>query len=273
MQRLDILTIVGLVAGVGIIATALFLGGSIGYFWSLNAVLITVGGSLAAALISHNYSDLKSFLPTLKQAFVNDLIEPEELIDVFSELARKARREGLLALEDDAERFNDPFFVKGIQMMVDAMEPETIREILQTDMEYMARRHEAGRGFFQTWGNLAPSFGLMGTLIGLIQMLAQLDNPETLGPSMALALVTTFYGALLGYLVLMPLAGKLKLRSDQELALHQMMLEGIISIQSGVNPRILEERLRSFVAPKLRQQQVEAEEGSITGSEILRERV
>jgi chemotaxis protein MotA len=272
LRRFDILTIAGLVAGILFIATALYLGGSIGYFWSVNSVLITVGGSLAAALINFTLTDMKSFLPTLKQAFVSDLMEPEELIEVFGELARKARREGLLALEDDADRLNDPFFVKGIQMMVDAMEPETIREIMENDMAYMVRRHETGRGFFQTWGNLAPSFGLIGTLIGLIQMLAQLDNPEALGPSMALALVTTFYGALLAYMVLLPLAGKLKLRSNQELALHQMMLEGVISIQSGVNPRILEERLRSFVAPKLRQQQVEAER-SIVSEEILRERV
>jgi len=272
LRRLDIMTISGLVAGIVFMVSALIIGGSINFFWSVNSVLITVGGSLAAVLINFTLQDLKNVRAALKQAFVTDLMAPEELIGIFGDLARKARREGLLALEDDVDRLNDPFFAKGIQMMVDAMEPETIRDILETDIACMARRHEIGRGFFQTWGTLAPSFGLIGTLIGLIQMLARLDNPELLGPSMALALVTTFYGALLAYMILLPLAGKLKLRSEQEVGLHQMMLEGVISIQSGVNPRILEERLRSFVAPKLRSQQEQEDEG-ITSGEILRERV
>ncbi|QGP92847.1 Chemotaxis protein PomA [Neomoorella glycerini] len=270
MRRIDYMTVAGIIAGIGLMGGALVMGGNPKLFLNVPSLMVTVGGSFAAVLINFSFQDVKNVFGTVKQAFTTDLMDPEELIELFGELARKARREGLLALEDDANRLDDPFFSKGIQMMVDAMEPEMIREILETDMAYMARRHEIGQGIFKTWGNLAPSFGLIGTLIGLVQMLAKLDKPETLGSSMALALITTFYGAIMAYMIFIPLAGKLGLRSEQEMMLHQMMLEGIISIQSGVNPRILEERLRSFLAPKPRRQP--ASEAEIAQEEVFRQR-
>ncbi|MDN5361793.1 MAG: chemotaxis protein MotA [Moorella sp. (in: firmicutes)] len=271
MRRIDFMTIAGIVAGIGLMGGALIMGGNPKLFWNVPSLMVTVGGSFAAVLINFSFHDVKNVFGTVRQAFTTDLMDPEELIDLFGELARKARREGLLALEDDASRLDDPFFAKGIQMMVDAMEPEMIRQILETDMAYMARRHENGYGIFKTWGNLAPSFGLIGTLIGLVQMLARLDKPETLGPSMALALITTFYGAIMAYMIFIPLAGKLSLRSEQEMMLHQMMLEGIIAIQSGVNPRILEEHLRSFLAPARQRQQ--AGEEALPREEAFRERI
>ncbi|PRR70260.1 motility protein A [Neomoorella humiferrea] len=260
MRRIDYMTVAGIVAGIGLMAGSLIMGGNPKLFWNVPSLMVTVGGSFAAVLINFSFQDVKNVFGTVKQAFTTDLMDPEELIELFGELARKARREGLLALEDDADRLDDPFFKKGIQMMVDAIEPETIRQILETDMAYMARRHEIGQSIFKTWGNLAPSFGLIGTLIGLVQMLAKLDKPEALGPSMALALITTFYGAIMAYMIFIPLAGKLGLRSEQEMMLHQMMLEGIIAIQSGVNPRILEERLRSFLPAKPKGRQAEGED-------------
>ncbi|MDK2820377.1 MAG: chemotaxis protein MotA [Clostridia bacterium] len=249
------MTIAGIVVGFGLVALAIITGGQAKMFFSIPSFMITVGGSFAAVLVQYSVKDVKNVFRTVKQAFTSNLIDPEELIELFSELAKKARREGLIALEDDTDRLNDPFFSKGIHMVVDAMEPEAIREILEIDILYMTRRHEKGSGIFKTWGNLAPAFGMIGTLVGLIQMLAQLDNPESLGPSMALALITTLYGAMLAYMVFIPLAGKLNLRSEEELMLRQMMLEGIIAIQSGVNPRILEERMRSFMAPRIRTEQ------------------
>ncbi|WP_071520468.1 motility protein A [Neomoorella thermoacetica] len=272
MHRIDFMTVLGIVAGIGLMVGALIMGGNPKLFWSVPSLMVTVGGSFAAVLINFSFQDIKNVFGTVKQAFTTDLMDPEELIEVFGELARKARREGLLALEDDANRLEDPFFAKGIQMMVDAMEPQMIREILETDMAYMARRHEIGYGIFKTWGNLAPSFGLIGTLIGLVQMLAKLDKPETLGPSMALALITTFYGAIMAYMIFIPLAGKLSLRSEQEMMLHQMMLEGIIAIQSGVNPRILEEHLRSFLAPVSNRRRQPGEE-TLSAEEAFRQRI
>lgn len=252
MRRLDIMTIAGILVGLGLLGGSLVLGGNPGLFWNVPSIMVTVGGSVAAILINFGFEEVKNVFGTVKQAFTTELMDPRELIQIFSELARKARREGLLALEDDVHRLNDPFFAKGIQLVVDAMDPQMIREVLETDMTFMAQRHEIGQRIFRTWGNLAPAFGMIGTLIGLVQMLAKLDKPEALGPSMALALITTFYGALMAYMFFIPLAGKLALRSEQEMLLKQMMLEGIIAIQSGVNPRILEERLHSFLPPKLR---------------------
>lgn len=249
MRRLDAMTVVGVLVGAGLLVGSLLLGGNPGIFWNLRALMVTLGGSLAAIMISFGFEEVKNVFRTVRQAFTTDLMDPRELIQIFSDLARKARREGLLALEDDAQRLEDPFFAKGIQLVVDAMEPEMIREILETDMAFTAQRHEIGQRIFKAWGSLAPSFGMIGTLMGLVQMLAELDRPEALGPNMAVALITTFYGAILAYLFFIPLANKLALRSEQEALLRQMMLEGIIAIQSGVNPRIVEERLRSFLPP------------------------
>ncbi|WP_258359718.1 motility protein A [Moorella sulfitireducens (nom. illeg.)] len=271
MRRIDFMTVVGIIAGIGLMGGALVMGGNPKLFWNVPSLMVTVGGSFAAVLINFSLQEVKNVFGTVKQAFTTKSMEPEELIELFGELARKARREGLLALEDDAGRLEDPFFRKGIQMMVDAMEPEMIRGILETDMAYMARRHEIGQSIFKTWGNLAPAFGLIGTLMGLVQMLARLDNPEALGPSMALALITTFYGAIMAYMIFIPLAGKLGLRSEQEMMLHQMMLEGIISIQSGVNPRILEERLRSFLPANSAHRP--AGEAVVAGEEVFRQRL
>ncbi|MDN5346754.1 MAG: chemotaxis protein MotA [Clostridia bacterium] len=272
MRRLDAMTLAGIILGIGLVGGALILGGNPMLFVNIPSLMITAGGSLAAVLISFGFQDFKNVFGAIRQAFTTDLMDPRELIELFSDLARKARREGLLALEDDANRLDDPFFKKGIQMMVDALEPEMIREILETDMACMSQRHRVGQGIFRTWGNLAPSFGLIGTLIGLVQMLAKLDDPQSLGPSMAVALITTFYGAIMAYMFFLPLAGKLALRSEQEMLLRRMMLEGIIAIQSGINPRILEERLRSFLAPGASRKATEAEREGRPG-ELLRERI
>lgn len=273
MKQLDLMTVIGIIAGVGLLVGALVLGGSPMIFWNLPSLMITGGGSLAAVLISFGFEEVKNVFRTVKQAFTTELVEPRELIEVFCELARKARREGLLALEDDTNRLEDPFFAKGIQLIVDGVEPEVVREILETDIAFMSQRHEIGQRVLKTWGNLAPAFGMIGTLIGLVQMLAKLDDPSALGPSMAVALITTFYGAIMAYLFFIPLAGKLALRNEQEIFIKQIMLQGILALQSGVNPRILEERLTSFLPSKLRQSKVKEEgrermEESYLGSEV-----
>ncbi|KKM12335.1 flagellar motor protein MotP [Clostridiales bacterium PH28_bin88] len=258
MGRFDVLTIVGLVLGTFFILMSISLGGKLGMFWNLPSVFITVGGSFASLLISYDIQQIKGVMHTLKCAVTTETIDPSIVIELLCDLAKKARREGLLGLEDDIERLNDPFFQKGIRMMVDALDPELIRGILETDMEYTARRHELGQGIFRTWASLAPAYGMIGTLIGLIVMLAKLNDPSALGPAMAVALITTFYGSLMANLVFTPLANKLALRSSEELLIKEIILEGIISIQSGMNPRILDEKLNSFLSPKTAQQQQQA---------------
>lgn len=262
MQRSDTLTIIGLIFGTAAIFTAVFLGGNINLFWNVNSILITVGGSLAGVVISCDRAQLGNIIAVARQAFFSKDWGIDELISLFYELARKARREGLLALEDDIERLDDPFYQKGIRMMVDAIEPETIRAVLETEMDYTTQRHEAGQRIFRTWASLAPAFGMIGTLIGLIQMLARLDDPSALGPGMAVALITTFYGALMANLVFIPMVNKLVLRHEEEMRAKELMIEAITSIQSGINPRILEDKLRSFQAPAARKPVVSEERGA-----------
>jgi len=253
VKRVDILTLSGLIGGFALIGLAIFLGGNLGMFWNIPSVLVTVGGSAAAVTTSFGRQQMREVVEITRKAFREEERKPLELIELFSELARKARREGLLALEDDITRLDDSLFQKGIQMVVDALDPQTIRDILETDIESMAERHEQGERIYRVWASLAPAFGMIGTLIGLIQMLAKLQDPSSLGPGMALALITTFYGAIMANLVFTPMANKLRLRGEEEVLEKRIILEGIISIQSGINPRVLEERLKAYLPPKLRQ--------------------
>ncbi|WP_366922988.1 motility protein A [Metallumcola ferriviriculae] len=251
-MRLDLMTVVGILAGMAVVIAGIATSGSLMLFWNLPSVLITVCGSFTALLIKFNFDQIKKVLVTTKMAFTTSPTERTELVERFSWLAKKARREGLLALEDEINEEEDLFFAKGMQMMVDAMEPELIREILETDISQTQRRHELGQDVFNTWALLAPAFGMIGTLIGLIQMLSKLDDPSALGPSMAVALLTTFYGALLANLIFIPIVGKLGLKSDEELLGKKIIIEGIIGIQSGMNPRILDEKLKAFLPPDAR---------------------
>lgn len=250
MNRLDLLTGVGLVLGSSLIIWAIVIGGTLQMYWNFPAILITVGGSFAALMVSYDLKQVKGVFNTVRHVLTSDTPDPQQVIQTMTELAKKARREGLLALEDDVNRYPDPFFQRGVRMMVDALDPELIREVLETEIEYTQRRHELGQGIFRTWAALSPAFGMIGTLIGLIAMLAKLDDPAALGPGMAVALITTFYGTIMANLVFTPIANKLNLRSKEELLLKEMILEAIISIQSGMNPRILEEKLTAFLSPK-----------------------
>lgn len=250
MRKLDMMTLTGIVGGTFLIIFSIYLGGQIGMFWNIPSVMITVGGSIAALMVSYDWEQIKGVITISRQAFRTPIMDPYELISMFGDLAKKARREGLLALEDDMDRMDDPFYQKGIQMMVDALDPELIRDILETDIDHMQYRHETGAGVYKTWGALAPAFGMIGTLIGLIGMLAELDDPNKLGPAMAVALVTTFYGVVMANLVLLPMATKLEYRSQEEVLIKSIIMEGIIAIQSGMNPRILEEKLKAFLPPE-----------------------
>ncbi len=263
MGRIDILTIGGLILGFAAIIISMVLGGSVGLYWNIPSVFITVVGSFAAVLISYDMRQIKSVIQTTRHAMSTPVADPMVIIDIFTELAKKARREGLLGLEDDIGRLEDPFYQKGLRMMVDALDPELIRDILETDIEYTARRHELGQSVFRTWGSLSPAFGMIGTLIGLIAMLAKLDDPNAIGPGMAVALITTFYGTIMANLVFIPMANKLSLRSTDEILIKEIILEGIIAIQSGMNPRILEEKLVSFLSPTFQQQRQQREGNAI----------
>ncbi|MBO8167981.1 MAG: MotA/TolQ/ExbB proton channel family protein [Thermoanaerobacteraceae bacterium] len=262
-MRLDMMTIIGIVAGLAVIIIAIVLGGNIGLFINIQGILITLFGSFAALLINFNFNQISKVFATVKQVFIAEPSQPLDIVERFSELAKRARREGLLALEDEIDEEADPFFAKSIQLMVDGLEPELIREIMENNMENMRKRHELGQRVINTWAELAPAFGMIGTLIGLIQMLSKLDDPSALGPSMSVALLTTFYGALLANLILIPIAGKLALKNEEEMLEKRIILEGVLGIQSGMNPRILEEKLKVFIPPSEREK-----EQSLEGEEL-----
>ncbi len=257
---MDISSITGFLLGFGLLYWALSTGGSLVAFWSPPSLVITLGGSIAAAMVSFPLSQLLTVPGMLRTLFFGYKAKPRDLVDTLVDLARKARREGLLALEEEAEALDDPFLTKGILLVVDGTDPELVRSILETEITYLEERHRVGRKVFEAMGSFSPAFGMMGTLIGLIQMLSQLDNPEAIGPGLAVALVTTFYGVLLANMVFLPIANKLKSHTEKEVLIKEMVLEGILSIQAGDNPRILREKLRAFFRVRERQESESQEE-------------
>jgi chemotaxis protein MotA len=225
---------------------------SIGSFWSWSEMLLVFGGAITAMLISISMKDFLSVMKVTWKAFRYQSVSPTRIINDMVRYAEIARRDGILALESVTHEAHDPFLVKGIQLAVDGTDPELIDQILSTELEYLQSRHEKGRKTFQMLGMYAPAFGLVGTLIGLVLMLRDLSNPATLGKSMASALVATFYGVLLANLIFLPTADKLGGRSAEERFLKEIIIRGILSIQSGDNPRIVEQKLKIFLPPKER---------------------
>ena len=254
MQRIDILTIVGAVLGGGLVLFGIMLGSEVGAFMNAPGLMITVGGSAGAMLVNFQLEQVKQVIRILKQVVFEKVQDVGSLRQQFVDLAQKARREGLLALEDDLEVIEDPFMRNGLQMVIDGFEPDSIRDIMETEIHTLEQRHQLGQNLFRTWGTLTPAFGMIGTLIGLVQMLGQLDDPEAIGPGMAVALLTTFYGILLANLLFNPIAGKLAIRSDAEVVRKEAIIDALLALQAGVNPRILQEKLKAYLSPQEREQ-------------------
>ncbi len=259
MKRPDITTILGLLIGAGLVFTGIFLRGDVGQFWDSAGLMITLGGSFGALLVFFRPEDIKMVIKVTRQAFVRTDEDVATLNERFVELAQKARKEGLLVLEDELDEIEDPFMRNGLRMVIDGFEPDAIRHILNTELESLESRHQLGQNLFKTWGTLSPAFGMIGTLIGLISMLAHLDDPDAIGPGMAVALITTFYGILFANLIFNPIAGKLAVYSEQELQKKQAVIEALLALQSGINPRLLKEQLKAYLSPAERER-VENEE-------------
>lgn len=249
---MDRATIAGILTGVILLGWALAQGGNLRVFWDPPSVAITMGGTLAATLMSFSLSTFLDVMKVAKNVFVRKHADIKETIATLVSFAEKARREGLLALDADADRLDDPFMQKGIRLVVDGTTQELVKSILETELAFLSFRHKVGQRLFETMGAFAPAFGMLGTLIGLIQMLTVLDKPEQIGPGMATALVTTFYGSVLANLCFLPIAKKLKQASEEEIMIKEAIIEGVLSIQAGDNPRIVQEKLMSFVSPKKR---------------------
>jgi chemotaxis protein MotA len=253
---MDLATIIGIIAGTGLIVWGMSSGGQgvagLLLFFDVPSMLIVIGGSSAALLVNFPLSQVLGTSKVIKNVFSNQHQNPNEMIGTMVSFAEKARREGLLTLEDEANDLKDEFLKKGIQLVVDGTDPDLVRDILEIELTFLEDRHRLGKAVLEALGTFAPAFGMIGTLIGLIQMLANLDDPNSIGSGMAVALITTFYGALLANFIFLPMAGKLGVRSSEEMLFRQVIVEGVLAIQNGENPRIVQEKLRSFFAPKMR---------------------
>ncbi|NQT34118.1 MotA/TolQ/ExbB proton channel family protein [bacterium] len=246
---MDIATIIGIIAGFGLVVISIAAQEGAMWFLSITSVGIVFGGTLGATLVNFPMKDVMTVFKVMMKVFTSSNISYMETIDRLVSLAERARREGILAIERELETVEDEFLRSGIQYAVDGTEPEYIRAIMESELNNVEERHKLGQSIFIAMGTYAPAFGMIGTLIGLIQMLSQLEDPTKIGAGMATALVTTFYGALAANLFFLPMAGKLANRSKEEVLQKELILEGILSIQSGDNPRFVREKLLTFLSP------------------------
>lgn len=248
---MDLSTIVGFIIGLAVITVVLIMdGGSPAELFSHpSAMLLIAGGSIAAVTISFPLKSVLKLGKLIGIAAKEKKVDEEGAIEILVRMADKARREGLLALEEESKKIDEPFLKKGIMMVVDGTDPAQVRAILETNIDHMRARHKQGFGMFQAAGGFSPTFGIIGTVMGLISVLKQLDDPNKLAKSIAAAFLATLWGLLFANLVFLPLGNKLKNKSEMEAAYKYMLVEGISAIQLGENPRILREKLQSFLPP------------------------
>lgn len=249
---MDLATLLGILVAGGLVASSIVMGGSGTWFINYPSVMIVLGGTMGATLINYPLSDVVSVFKVTKNAFRYRTPNPLALIPTIVAFAKKTRKEGILAFDAHIQEIQDPFLRRGMQMAVDGLESEAIEEVLSTEILWLEERHRLGADIYTTMGTFAPAVGIMGTIIGLVQMLMQMKDPSALGAPMAVALLTTFYGTVLANLLFLPIAGKLRVRSKQELLTKQMVLHGILAIQAGDNHRIVAEKLKAFISNSAR---------------------
>lgn len=249
---MDIATLLGVVSGFGLVFLAIKMGGGLIWFWNAPSAMIVIGGTVAITLINYPLSDILSVMNVLKNAFLYKIPQPAALVPNVVELAKIARREGILALEKKVKQMNEPFLNKGVELAIDGVEPDTIKNMMENEVISTEDRHKKGAEIFTVMGTFSPAMGMIGTLIGLVQMLMMMEDPKAIGPAMALALITTFYGSVMANLIFLPIAGKLKVRREDEAKYKQLVVEGVASIQFGDNPRVIEQKLQTYLSPNER---------------------
>jgi len=251
---MDIATIIGTLLGFIVITTAIVAGGGWQIFVHLPSMAITIGGMLCATLIHFSLPQFLGIFSVVKKTIFTKIPAPSELIQNMVNFAAINRRDGALALEQEIHKIDDLFFVKGLQMLVDGQEPEAVRNIMSLEIQYLQERHSNGKKILEFMGASAPAFGMIGTLIGLIQMLRNLESPESIGSGMAVALITTFYGAIAANLIFIPLAGKLGIYSKAETTAMEMIVEGICAIVEGDTPTTVRGKMQAFVSQSRREE-------------------
>ncbi len=254
---MDLATIVGIVVGFGLIIGSILIGGSLMAFVNIPGIVIVLGGTLAATLISEKMGTFIGAAKVALKAFFSKPVAVDKTITRLIELATLMRKDGALALEN--EEIDDPFLAKGVRLSVDGLAPDEVHGALMSEMRSFKDRHKQGHRIFRFMGATAPAMGMVGTLIGLVQMLQVMDDPDSIGPSMAVALLTTLYGAILAFLVFIPIADKLECRTKDEAQNMAVVLMGVDSLLKGENPRFMRDKLDSFLEPK--QRNAKEEEG------------
>lgn len=242
---MDFATIVGVVFVILVLIGAIVVGGDIGVFINVPSILIVAGGTLGATIIRISLGEFFGSFKIGLIAIMHSSPSPRELIDESVQLATVARKEGILALEN--QTISDPFLEKGISLCIDGHPPETVERVLSKEIDLAIERHERGIAMWKSIGDYSPAMGMIGTLIGLVQMLSNMDDPKAIGPAMAVALLTTLYGAVIANGIAIPISEKLKAVSDQERMIQDLVLEAISSIQAGINPRVMEQILLTYL--------------------------
>lgn len=254
----DIATILGLTLAVGALLISVIMdGGHLSALISPSAILLIIGGTLGATIISFPMEEIINLPKLILRTFFSPKIDPKEAIDRVVSLAEKARREGLLILQEDAKNITDRFLLRGLNLVIDGADPEMVKTIMETELAFTEKRHKRGAAILEAAGGYAPTMGIIGTVMGLVHVLGNLEDTSKLGPAIAVAFLATFYGISTANLFWLPLANKLKERSREEMLLKEITLEGILSIQAGENPRIVREKLEVFLPPKLQARQEE----------------
>lgn len=243
---MDLATLLGLIGGFAFVIMAMVLGGSIGMFVDVTSILIVVGGSIFVVLMKFTMGQFFGATKIAGKAFMFKADEPEDLIAKIVEMADAARKGGFLALEE--MEINNTFMQKGIDLLVDGHDADVVRAALKKDIALTDERHTQGTGVFRAFGDVAPAMGgMIGTLVGLVAMLSNMDDPKAIGPAMAVALLTTLYGAILSNMVFFPIADKLSLRRDQETLNRRLIMDGVLAIQDGQNPRVIDSYLKNYL--------------------------
>ncbi len=245
-KTVDLATLIGIVGAIGLLVMAMVLSGDIMMFADTQSIIIVFGGSIFIALANYNLNQFFGMGKIIAKAFMFKLEKPEELIEKAVDMADAARKGGFLALEE--AEITNPFMQKGVDMLVDGHDADVVRTTLQKDINLTTERHYMGSEMMMSIANVAPAMGMIGTLIGLVAMLSNMDDPKSIGPAMAVALLTTLYGAFLANVIATPIAAKLKLRMTEEKMNQELVLDAVLGIQDGQNPRVIESLLRNYLA-------------------------
>ena len=247
---MDLATLIGLVGAFGVIGASIFLGGSIGTFVNVPSLIVVFAGTFMVTMMKFSLGQFLGAAGIAVKAFMFKLATPQELIEKSVELAKSARQGGILALEE--AEIQDEFMQSGVNLLIDGHQPAIVREMLTKDMMLTLQRHEEGQNIFKAIGDVGPAMGMIGTLIGLVQMLSAMDDPKKIGPAMAVALLTTLYGAILANMFALPVADKLALRSTEEKDRKRLIIDALLSIQEGQNPRVIESMLEAYLPKSAR---------------------